>query len=73
MDIEYEYIDEICDCGERKRIQDTMCKSCQKLTIDTFKSFMAGNFDRTQLEYLNDVLDGEYIPDYVLGKEEKNE
>lgn len=63
------YPQEICDCGERKRIQDLMCRHCQKMTIDTFKSFMEKNFDREQLEYLNEVLEGEYLPDYILGKE----
>ena len=63
------YPQEICECGERKRIQDLMCNSCCKMTIDTFKAFMEKNFDREQLEYLNEVLEGEYLPDYILGKE----
>lgn len=63
------YPQEICECGARKRIQDLMCRHCQKMTIDTFKSFMEKNFDREQLEYLNEVLEGEYLPDYILGKE----
>ena len=73
MDMEYEYLDEICVCGEKKKTQDIMCNKCQKVTIDTFKSFMAGNFDREQLEYLNWVLEGEYLPDYIFGKEERVE
>lgn len=64
------YPEEVCHCGEKKKIQDTFCKNCQKAIIDTFKKLMLDNFDREELEYLNDVLDMEYIPDYILGREE---
>ena len=61
---------EECSCGERKRTQDPFCRKCQKSVVDLFKKLMIDNFNREDLEYLNDVLDGEYIPDYILGKEE---
>lgn len=63
------YPQEICDCGARKRIQDLFCNSCQKSIIDHFKHFMKEAFNREELEYLNEVLEGEYLPDYILGKE----
>lgn len=63
------YPQEICDCGERKRIQDLFCNRCQKSIIDHFKHFMKEAFNREELEYLNEVLEGEYLPDYILGKE----
>lgn len=70
VDDDFYYPEKHCHCGEKKRIQDTFCNSCQKAIIDIFKDFMSKNFDREELEYLNDVLDGEYIPDYILGREE---
>lgn len=69
MDMEYEYLDEICDCGEKKRIQDAMCNKCQKHTIEQFRKVMKENFDKEQMEYLDSILDGEWITEFVLGKE----
>lgn len=69
MEMEYEYIDEICDCGERKRIQDTFCNKCQKEILEQFRRIMKENFDKEEVEYLDEVLDGEWITDFVFGKE----
>jgi hypothetical protein len=63
------YPQEVCDCGERKRIQDLMCNKCCKMTIDTFREVMKKNFDKEQVEYLDSILDGEWITDFVFGKE----
>ena len=70
VDVGFYYPEEVCYCGEKKRIQDTFCNNCQKAIIDHFKHFMKEAFNREELEYLNEVLDGEYIPDYILGREE---
>lgn len=69
MEMEYEYIDEICDCGEKKRIQDLFCNSCQKEILEQFRRVMKENFDKEEVEYLDEVLDGEWITDFVFGKE----
>lgn len=63
-------VDEICECGNEKRVQDLFCNKCQRVLQQSFVAVMIENFSREELEYLNEILEGEYIPDYVLGKED---
>jgi hypothetical protein len=73
IDDDYEEIDpnEEGECGEKKRVQDLFCNKCQRVLQQSFVAVMKENFSRTELEYINEILDGEYIPDYVLGREEE--
>ena len=63
------YPQEVCECGARKRIQDTFCNKCQKEILEQFRRIMKENFDKEEVEYLDEVLDGEWITDFVFGKE----
>lgn len=69
--IEDEYKDpnEECECGEPKKVQELFCNNCEKYLQDKLQEHLK-TYSRTELEYINEILDGEYIPDYVLGKEE---
>lgn len=62
-------VDEICECGNEKRVQELFCNKCQKYLYDILQEHLK-TYSRTELEYINEILDGEYIPDYVLGKED---
>lgn len=62
-------LDEICDCGRDKKVQELFCNNCQKYLQDKLQEHLK-TYSRTELEYINEILEGEYIPDYVLGKED---
>lgn len=64
-------LNEECECGEPKRVQELFCNKCQKYLQDKLQEHLK-TYSRTELEYINEILDGEYIPDYVLGKEEED-
>lgn len=61
---------EECDCGNKKRIIDNFCNKCQKEITDKFKDLMYKNFDKKELEYLQEVICDEDLVEYVIGKEE---
>ena len=63
------FIDEICDCGKPKKIQDQYCNKCQKEIIENFRAVIQKNFEKAEVEYLDEILDGEWIEDFVFGKE----
>lgn len=63
---EYDNIDEstICDCGNYKSTEEKICNSCKRETIEKFLELLR-SFSEEELEYLNDELDGEYLPDFI--------
>lgn len=65
------FVDEWCDCGNPKKAQETYCNKCQKEIIDEFTLIMRKHFNRQDIEYLEETLDGVCFTDYIWGKEEK--
>lgn len=58
----------LCECGNSKKIREKFCYQCEKTIKNRFKEIMRENFDREDIEYLDEVLDGEWITDFVFGK-----
>lgn len=59
-----------CDCGAEKKYRELYCEKCKKEIENRFKRIMKENFEREEIIYLDEVLDGEWITGYVYGKEE---
>lgn len=67
MSEDYEYLEKICDCGERKDVKEAFCNECQKGIQEEFKNIIKSKFYREEVEYLDKILDGEWIADFVFG------
>lgn len=68
MSEDYE-LDEKCNCGGQKKIQDLFCNRCQKQIQEDFKRIMQKKFNREEIEYLGTIIDEENITDFIFGKE----
>ena len=64
------FVDEWCDCGNPKKAQETYCNKCQKEIIDEFNLLMRKHFSREDLEFLEEVLDGLWLSEFIFGKKE---
>lgn len=64
-------LNEECECGEKKRVQDLFCNRCQRHIQETFIDLIRKNFDREEIQYLDEIFDGESIEEKVLGREER--
>lgn len=55
---DYERVN-VCECGQTMGIGEKFCEECQEEIQKKFNELLQSNFTEEEIEYLNNVYDGE--------------